>query len=117
MKTQIFDETYSPTLHKNGTVTYWSVYQRQWIRKARHINDEELTAQGADRCRIIRHLGMKTQENWTPAQHVIDAGWALEHVEATAKQGVADIDAESLTEEQQAALLDYCRDRTNARSP
>ena len=45
---------YSPKYHRDGTVTYWSVYQQVWVRSSR-ISDEELAAQGSDRERIIRH--------------------------------------------------------------
>ena len=48
---------YSATFHRDGTVTYWSVYLQQWVRSS-SISDEEIVAQGDDRARIIRHLGL-----------------------------------------------------------
>lgn len=33
---------YSARYHRNGTVTYWSVYRQQWVRSSR-ISDAELT--------------------------------------------------------------------------
>ena len=48
---------YSATFHRDGTVTYWSVYLQQWVRSS-SMSDEEIAAQGDDRARIIRHLGL-----------------------------------------------------------
>ena len=48
---------YSPTLHRDGTVTYWSVYRQTWVRRSRRLPDDEAAAQGRDdRERIDRHL-------------------------------------------------------------
>ena len=48
------------TYHNDGTVTYWSVYQQQWIRDDT-IEDRELAAMDADeRERVMDHLGMVT---------------------------------------------------------
>lgn len=45
-----------PTLHKNGTVTYWSVYRQAWVKNARRISDDELAAMDQrTRGRIISH--------------------------------------------------------------
>lgn len=50
---------YSPTLHRDGSVTYWSVYRQQWVR-GRSLPDEDYAAQGIeDRDRIMRHLGVE----------------------------------------------------------
>lgn len=36
--------TYAPTYHRDGTVTYWSVYMQQWIRAtASAIYDDDAT--------------------------------------------------------------------------
>ncbi len=43
--------------HTDGTVTYWSVYLRQWIRRADQVSDRELAAMSRDeRDRVIEHL-------------------------------------------------------------
>lgn len=43
-------------LHRDGTVTYFSVYQQQWLRRSTWVSDEELAAQGKDRERMMHHL-------------------------------------------------------------
>lgn len=44
------------TLHKNGEVTFWSVYDQTWIR-SRVIPDREIAAMASDtRKRVLRHL-------------------------------------------------------------
>ena len=46
------------TYHKDGTVTYWSVFQQQWIRHADSVPDQELAAMSAaERARVLKHLG------------------------------------------------------------
>lgn len=48
---------YKITYHRDGTVTYWSVYQQQWIRKASEVSDDELAAMSAqERDKVIHHL-------------------------------------------------------------
>ena len=32
------------TIHRNGTVTYWSVYEQCWARHAHSVPDSELAA-------------------------------------------------------------------------
>lgn len=50
--------TLRPTLHKDHTVTYWSVRHQQWQRHAASVPAEELAAMNADeRARVQRHLG------------------------------------------------------------
>jgi len=45
------------TYHKNGTITYWSVYNQQWVKNAASIPDEEFAAMSfKDREKSIRHL-------------------------------------------------------------
>ena len=47
------------TNHRDGTVTYWSIYQQQWVRHAESVPDEEYAAMGeAERERAIKHLGV-----------------------------------------------------------
>jgi hypothetical protein len=38
------DYRFRNTWHRDGTVTYWSVYEQQWIRRARRIPDREVAA-------------------------------------------------------------------------
>lgn len=46
-----------PILHKDGTVTYWSVFKQQWERRVVRIPDNELAAMGEkQRDRVINHL-------------------------------------------------------------
>lgn len=46
-----------PTLHCDGSVTYWSVYQQVWISRASRISDRELAAMPTDeRSQVIAHL-------------------------------------------------------------
>ena len=40
--------TYGNTYHKDGTITYWSVYKQQWVQRAKHIPSEELAAMALD---------------------------------------------------------------------
>ena len=63
----------------------------------------------------MKTLGIDHTGTWTPAQYAIDAGWDYTCIEATAEKGVSSADAEGLTEEQQAALLDFCRELASMR--
>lgn len=47
---------FAPTFHRDGTVTFWSVYEQRWIRvAAQRISDEELAGMNSDeRARVIR---------------------------------------------------------------
>lgn len=43
--------------HKDGTVTYWSVYNQVWVDRAHYVPDDELAAMGdKERERVKRHL-------------------------------------------------------------
>lgn len=45
------------TLHKDGTITYWSVYNQQWEIRTWHIPDQELAAMSdKERQKVIKHL-------------------------------------------------------------
>jgi len=45
------------TLHRNGSVTYWSVYHQSWTKGALYVPDKELAAMNeTDRKRVIDHL-------------------------------------------------------------
>jgi hypothetical protein len=45
------------TCHKDGTVTYWSVYTQSWAERQTWVPDNELAAMNeVERNRVIRHL-------------------------------------------------------------
>jgi hypothetical protein len=49
---------YSPTYHRDRSVTFWSVYEQRWIR-ASTIPDRELAAMSTEeRDRVLRHLAV-----------------------------------------------------------
>ena len=53
----------TPKLHRDGTVTYWSVYRQVWVRRASAIPADELAAMDyMERSRVGGHLGMFTLE-------------------------------------------------------
>ena len=44
-------------IHKDGSLTYWSVYRQEWVR-ATYVPAEELAAMNpSQRARVQRHLG------------------------------------------------------------
>lgn len=44
-------------LHKDGTVTYWSVYNQSWEHRVASLPDEEYAAMPEkERNAVIRHL-------------------------------------------------------------
>ena len=48
------------TYHRDGTVTYWSVYDQAWRRHQRTIQDQELAAMSPkERDRVMRHMGIE----------------------------------------------------------
>ena len=53
-KTSLFASTF----HRDGTITFWDVYQQQWRRQfPAHISDENLAAMSAnDRAQTLRSL-------------------------------------------------------------
>ena len=43
------------TFHRDGSVTYWSVYEQRWRKRVRHIPDAEIAASSErDRPRLAR---------------------------------------------------------------
>jgi hypothetical protein len=48
--------TYKTTFHRDGTVTFWNVYEQQWNRtEASQISDQNLASMSeADRNRVIK---------------------------------------------------------------
>ena len=52
-----------PTCHRDGAVTYWSVFEQAWIRRAHAVPAAELAALCyADRQRVIRTLELVAEE-------------------------------------------------------
>lgn len=44
--------------HRDGTITYWSVYNQVWKRHVVYVPDNELSAMSRKNCRkVIKHLG------------------------------------------------------------
>jgi hypothetical protein len=47
------------TYHKDGTVTYWSVFMNQWTQRACKVPDRELAAMNPDqRNKVINHIAV-----------------------------------------------------------
>lgn len=43
------------TIHRDDSVTYWSVYRQQWVKRAQYVSDEECAAMPEeDRIRLNR---------------------------------------------------------------
>ncbi len=54
---------YQPKCHRDGSVTYWSVYHQVWTERVRYVPDRELAAMpSADRERVLRHLARRQEE-------------------------------------------------------
>lgn len=68
---------------------------------------------GAREAMKTNPLGIDSNGQWTPAQFTIDAGWDHTCIAATARFGVSESDADGLTDEQQSALLEFCKSRMN----
>lgn len=52
--------TEKTTYHRDGTVTYWSVYEQRWVVRAEQVPDRELATMGTEeRERIISHLASR----------------------------------------------------------
>lgn len=50
--------------HRDGTITYWSVYAQEWRRRAWAVPDRELAAMSPrDRERVIAALGRRSAED------------------------------------------------------
>ena len=46
------------TYHRDGTITYWSVHNQVWVKRAADIPDRELAAMSnQEREKVLRHLG------------------------------------------------------------
>ena len=54
-----------PIVHRDGTVTYWSVYAQAWERHATGVPDRELAAMSVpDRDRVTQHLSVHRPVTW-----------------------------------------------------
>ena len=54
-----------PIVHRDGTVTYWSVYSQAWRRRVASVQDRELAAMSArDRDRVTQHLSINRPVTW-----------------------------------------------------
>lgn len=52
------------TYHRDGTVTYWSIYDQVWVSRASNVPDQELAAMSsAERERVQRHLAESEVES------------------------------------------------------
>lgn len=81
---------------------------REAIKKAIAETEARLASESQG-----KRLGVDHKGQWTAAQYAIDAGWGWEGVEATARLGVAEEDAEGLSEGEREALVEYCRGRVS----
>ena len=51
------------TYHRNGTVTYWSVFSQAWESRASCVPDRELAAMDRKECaRVMRHLSRRADD-------------------------------------------------------
>jgi hypothetical protein len=57
LQTQFHSEQFQDATLKS--VTYWSVYNQQWVNKAYSVPDRELAAMSdEERVKVVNHLGM-----------------------------------------------------------
>jgi hypothetical protein len=48
---------YRTVYHRDGSVTYWSVHQQRWMRRAHYVPDADLAAMSErERQRVLRNL-------------------------------------------------------------
>lgn len=50
------------TLHRDGSLTVWSVYRQQWVRTSRPSDELLASMTTSERERILRHLERHAQE-------------------------------------------------------
>jgi len=51
--------------HRDGTVTYWSVHNQVWVKRAGSVPDRELAAMSAsERERVRRHLQRRSEQGY-----------------------------------------------------
>jgi hypothetical protein len=49
-------DPYRTTLHRDGTVTYWSVTRQEWITRTRSVLVNDWPTLGVDKDRIVQHF-------------------------------------------------------------
>ena len=50
-------DPYSTTFHKDGTITFWSVYDQSWVRHARDLDDADWSSMSPkERARVEKHF-------------------------------------------------------------
>ncbi len=50
------------TLHRDGSVTIWSVYEQRWTRCAKVSDREYAAMDAAERARVTRHIARHRAE-------------------------------------------------------
>lgn len=62
VQSEQLNNRFKTTYHRDGTVTYWSVYYQVWVRRASIVSDRELAAMSGDeRERVQRHLAHESE--------------------------------------------------------
>ncbi len=62
MTTNALPQIARATIHRDGSITVWSVYRQRWVRTS-HPSDELLASMPtSERERILRHLARHAQE-------------------------------------------------------
>lgn len=47
-----------PTLHRDGTVSYWSYHRQEWVQHVFHVPIEDIQSMDPyDQKRVMKHLG------------------------------------------------------------
>ena len=60
----------NPTLHRDGTVSFWSVYDQQWHYRGRGISDQDLLALPSEwRDRVRRNLAKLQEDSDNEVSH------------------------------------------------
>ncbi len=54
--TATIKSNYMTTFHRDGSVSYWNVYQQQWVREqASEVSDQDLASMSSgDRERVVK---------------------------------------------------------------
>ena len=61
-----------PTLHRDGTVSYWSYHRQEWVPHVFHVPIEDIQSmERYDQKRVMKHLGYDAPE--TPANAPVQA--------------------------------------------
>lgn len=58
-----------PRLHRDGTVSFWSYHQQEWVQHAFYVPIEDLQVmEPYDQKRVRRHLGYEMAEALEPVE-------------------------------------------------